>query len=361
VKRVPFSAVPGQPLLVADGVRVWFDTSRGVLRAVDGVSFRVDEGRTLGIVGESGSGKSVLVRSMLNLISSRDVREDGSVRLRGRELRGLATREMGHVWGPEVGVVLQDPMTALNPTLKVGEQLSESLWYHLGLRRGQLRRTSLELLASVGIPDPARRLGDYPHQLSGGMRQRVTIAIALACDPRLLVADEPTTALDVTVQKQILDLLRRQQRERSMGMILVSHDLGVVAGRTDDLAVMYAGELVERGPTRAVFRSYRHPYTEALLHSVPRMTDAAHRRLHVIPGRPPDLVELPAGCRFAVRCPYAQPMCLTARPALTDDDTHAHACFFPVGSAQGAEALARNVAAGTNAAGTTVDVPEAVA
>jgi peptide/nickel transport system ATP-binding protein len=355
VKRDVFSPVPNEPLLVADGVRVWFDTSRGVLRAVDGVSLRVDEGRTLGIVGESGSGKSVLVRSLLNLITSRDVMEDGSVRLRGRELRGRPAKEMAHIWGPEVGVVFQDPMTSLNPTLKVGEQLSESLWYHLGLRRGELWRTALELLESVGIPDAGRRLGDYPHQMSGGMRQRVTIAIALACSPQLLIADEPTTALDVTVQKQILDLLRRQQRERSMGMILVSHDLGVVAGRTDDLAVMYAGELVERGPTRAVFHRYRHPYTEALLHSIPRMSDDAHRRLHVIPGRPPDLVDLPTGCRFAARCRYAQPSCLTDRPALTDRGEHDYACFYPVGSRQGADALAKNLAAGVNAAGAPVE------
>jgi peptide/nickel transport system ATP-binding protein len=268
---------------------------------------------------------------------------------------------MGHIWGPEVGVVFQDPMTSLNPTLKVGEQLSESLWYHLGLRRVELRRTALELLESVGIPDAERRLGVYPHQLSGGMRQRVTIAIALACSPQLLIADEPTTALDVTVQKQILDLLRRQQRERSMGMILVSHDLGVVAGRTDELAVMYAGQLVERGPTRSVFHQYRHPYTEALLHSIPRMSDAAHGRLHVIPGRPPDLVDLPAGCRFAARCPYAQPQCLTARPALTDRGDHDYACFFPVGSEQAAGALAANRERGVNAAGTPVEAVEAVA
>ena len=363
MKRDVFSPVPNEPLLVAKDVRVWFDTSRGVLRAVDGVSLRVDDGRTLGIVGESGSGKSVLVRSMLNLISSRDVMEDGSVRLRGRELRGLPSRDMGHVWGPEVGVVLQDPMTSLNPTLKVGEQLSESLWYHRGLRRADLWRTALDLLESVGIPDAKRRLSVYPHQLSGGMRQRVTIAIALACSPQLLIADEPTTALDVTVQKQILDLLRRQQRERAMGMILVSHDLGVVAGRTDELAVMYAGELVERGPTRAVFHSFRHPYTQALLHSIPRMTDDAHRKLHVIPGRPPDLVDLPAGCRFAERCPYAQPECLDARPALTDRGDHDYACFFPVGSSRGRDALARNRAAGVNAVGTPIGtdaVPEPV-
>jgi peptide/nickel transport system ATP-binding protein len=361
VKRDAFAPVAGEPLLVADDVRVWFDTSRGVLRAVDGVSLRVDEGRTLGIVGESGSGKSVLVRSLLNLITSRDVMEDGSVRLRGRELRGRPAKEMGHIWGPEVGVVFQDPMTSLNPTLKIGEQLSESLWYHLGLRRAELRTTARDLLESVGIPDAVRRLGDYPHQMSGGMRQRVTIAIALACGPKLLIADEPTTALDVTVQRQILDLLRRQQRERSMGMILVSHDLGVVAGRTDELAVMYAGQLVERGPTRSVFRHFRHPYTEALLHSLPRTTDAAHGRLHVIPGRPPDLVDLPVGCRFAARCAYAQPSCLAARPALTDRDGHDYACFFPVGSAQGADALARNRAAGVNAAGTPVDAKEAAA
>jgi len=234
-------------------------------------------------------------------------------------------------------------MTSLNPTLTIGDQVKESLWYHLGLRGRELRRTAVELLGRVGIPEPETRLRDYPHELSGGMRQRVTIAIALACGPRLLVADEPTTALDVTVQKQILDLLKREQRERAMGMILITHDLGVVAGRTDEIAVMYAGRFVERAPTRTLFRQRRHPYTDALLQSIPRLSNPPHRRLHIVPGRPPDLVDLPPGCRFAPRCRYAQARCLEEEPALEMGGVeHEYACFFPVavGSHKDADAVA---------------------
>jgi peptide/nickel transport system ATP-binding protein len=323
--------MPGAALLEVDGLTTTFETPRGTLHAVDDVSLRVDDGRTLGIVGESGSGKSVLVRSILNLVTARNATVTGSVRYRGVELLGLPVREMTHVWGPEVAMVFQDPMTSLNPTLKIGDQIEESLWYHLGLRRHELKAMATALLRSVGIPEPERRLRDYPHELSGGMRQRVTIAIALACGPKLLVADEPTTALDVTVQKQILGLLHRQQRERAMGMILVTHDFGVVAGRTDDIAVMYAGSIVERAPTRTLFRKHRHPYTEALLQSIPRMASPPHERLRVVPGSPPDLVDLPAGCRFAVRCRYAQERCREERPPLLPgaEPGHEFACFYP--------------------------------
>ena len=341
MKRPVFEPVAGAPLLVASDVKVSFSTPRGLLRAVDGVSLRVDAGRTLGIVGESGSGKSVLVRSLLNLVMSRKVIEEGSVVYRGHELRGLSARQMNHIWGPELAMVFQDPMTSLNPTLTIGAQLEESLWYHLGLRRRDLRETAVALLHSVGIPEPARRMRSYPHEMSGGMRQRVTIAIALACGPRLLVADEPTTALDVTVQKQILDLLQRQRREREMGMILVTHDLGVVAGRTDEIAVMYAGSIVERAPTRTLFRQRTHPYTDALLQSIPRMTNEPHTRLRVVPGRPPDLVDLPPGCRFAPRCPFAQARCLEERPALLPvGQGHESACFYPVGTPARAASMA---------------------
>jgi peptide/nickel transport system ATP-binding protein len=319
------------PLLVAEDVQTWFDTPRGVLRAVDGVSLSIEEGRTLGIVGESGSGKTVLARSLLNLVFARHAIQRGSVRFKGRELRGLSIRQMTRVWGMDVAMVFQDPMTSLNPTLRIGDQLKESLWYHLGLRRHELRETSIALLHSVGIPEAERRLRDYPHELSGGMRQRVTIAIALACGPKLLVADEPTTALDVTVQRQILDLLQRQQRERAMGMILVTHDLGVVAGRTDDIAVMYAGRIVERAPTRALFHQRRHPYTDGLLQSIPRLSNEPHTPLRVIPGRPPDLVSLGAGCAFAPRCPVAEPRCFAERPPLTPVGSgHEYACFNPL-------------------------------
>ncbi len=355
MRRPPFVPVEGAPLLEVCDLETGFETPRGLLRAVDGVSFSLEQGKTLGIVGESGSGKTVLARSVLNLVFSRHVVRGGQVLYRGRDLRALSVREMTHVWGVELASVFQDPMTSLNPTLRIGDQLTESLWYHLGLRRHELHRHALALLGSVGIPEPEKRLREYPHELSGGMRQRVTIAIALACGPHLLVADEPTTALDVTVQKQILDLLAAQQRERHMGIILITHDLGVVAGRTDEIAVMYAGKIVERAPTRVLFPDRRHPYTDGLLRSIPRLADDPHTRLSVIPGRPPDLVGLPQGCRFAPRCPHAQPRCLRQQPPLESDGAdHWSACFYPIGSAEGLGARERNRVAGVNAAGTPV-------
>jgi peptide/nickel transport system ATP-binding protein len=343
------------PLLEVDDLRTTFDTARGTVVAVDGVSLRLDEGQTLGIVGESGSGKTVLARSILQLISARNATITGRVRLRGRDLVGLSPKAMRSVWGVEGAMVFQDPMTSLNGTMRVGDQVTESLRYHLDMSRGEARETALALLRSVGIPEPEARIRAYPHQLSGGMRQRVTIAVALACGPRLLVADEPTTALDVTIQRQILDLLGQQKRERAMGMVLITHDLGVVAGRTDRVAVMYAGKVVERGPTRVLFHERRHPYTDALLRSIPRMSNPGHTRLQVIPGRPPDLVALPEACAFAARCRHAQPRCREEQPPLVDAGAdHEHACFYPVGTDEGRDALARNVAAGRNAAGLPV-------
>jgi peptide/nickel transport system ATP-binding protein len=343
------------PLLEVDDLRTTFDTARGTVVAVDGVSLRLDEGQTLGIVGESGSGKTVLARSILQLISARNATITGRVRLRGRDLVGLSAKAMRSVWGVEGAMVFQDPMTSLNGTMRVGDQVTESLRYHLDMSRGEARETALALLRSVGIPEPEARIRAYPHQLSGGMRQRVTIAVALACGPRLLVADEPTTALDVTIQRQILDLLEQQKRERAMGMVLITHDLGVVAGRTDRVAVMYAGKVVERGPTRVLFHERRHPYTDALLRSIPRLSNPGHTRLQVIPGRPPDLVALPEACAFAARCRHAQPRCREEQPALVDGGAdHEHACFYPVGTDEGRDALARNVAAGRNAAGLPV-------
>jgi peptide/nickel transport system ATP-binding protein len=342
-------------LLEVDDLRVSFDTARGEVVAVDGVTLRLDAGHTLGIVGESGSGKTVLARSILQLISARNATIEGSVRLSGRELTGLSPKAMRGVWGVEAAMVFQDPMTSLNATMRIGDQITESLRYHLDMSRPEARTTAVALLRSVGIPEPGTRLGAYPHQLSGGMRQRVTIAIALACGPRLLVADEPTTALDVTIQKQILDLLERQQAERAMGLVLITHDLGVVAGRSDRIAVMYAGRVVERGPTRVLFHHRSHPYTDGLLRSIPRLSNPGHSRLAVIPGRPPDLVALPDACAFAPRCRYAQPRCLEARPELLDvGQGHEHACFFPIGTPEGADALARNAAAGETMTGLPV-------
>jgi peptide/nickel transport system ATP-binding protein len=340
------------PLLVVDDLRTTFLTPRGPLTAVDGVSIDLQVSETLGVVGESGSGKSVLVRSVMGLLPS-SAAVSGAVLYKGTDTRRLSRRESRHFWGTQMAMVFQDPMTSLNPVKKIGVALTESMRFHLGIGRDEARGRALGLLQQVGIPAPERRLDEYPHQLSGGMRQRVTIAIALACDPALLIADEPTTALDVTVQKQILDLLSSLQAERGMGMILITHDLGVVAGRADRIAVMYAGRVVETAPTRTLFAAMRHPYTEALLRSIPRIEYQSHTRLEAISGRPPDLVNPPVGCRFAARCRYAQPRCLVEDPALmpSGEPGHRHACFYPVGTPAGAEALAVNESAGRTAAG----------
>jgi peptide/nickel transport system ATP-binding protein len=344
------------PLLDVKDVQTHFRTDRGLVRAVDGVSFSLERGKTIGIVGESGCGKSVLSRSIMGLLTSNAVR-NGSIAFEGREIGQADTETMKRYWGTQMSMVFQDPMTSLNPVMRIGNQIMESLRYHLDVTKEYAEETALALLRSVGIPEAERRLREYPHQLSGGMRQRVMIAIALACGPKLLFADEPTTALDVTVQAQILDLLQGQQRERFMAMVLVTHDLGVVAGRTDDIAVMYAGRIVEKAPTRALFANTRHPYTEALLKSIPKLAHASHTRLEAITGRPPDLVNPPPGCKFAPRCPYAQEQCLQSEPPLADDPTdpgHSYRCFFPVGTEAGEQALARNLAAGETATGMPV-------
>jgi peptide/nickel transport system ATP-binding protein len=332
------------PLLEVADLITHFRTARGMVRAVDGVSLSLDRGRTLGVVGESGSGKTVLSRSIMGLLPRTNVLRSGEVRFAGRELTALPERELRDIWGAEIGMVFQDPMTSLNPVMRVERQITESLRHHLDIDRAEARRRALALLDSVGIPEPEHRLGDYPHQLSGGMRQRVTIAVALACGPRLLMADEPTTALDVTVQAQILDLLARQQQERYMAMVLVTHDLGVVAGRTDEIAVMYAGKVVEKAPTGTLFTDMKMPYTEALVKSIPKLSDPSHTPLSTIPGRPPDLVNLPPGCRFYARCPYAQQRCRDEEPPLQEATTpgHVYRCWFPVGTPEGRDALERN-------------------
>ena len=239
---------------------------------------------------------------------------------------------MSDYWGDQMAMVFQDPMTSLNPVMRIGNQITEGLRQHLDITKEHARETALTLLSSVGIPEPERRLKQYPHEMSGGMRQRVMIAIAIACGPKLLFADEPTTALDVTVQAQILDLLQAQQRERYMAMILVTHDLGVVAGRADEIAVMYAGRVVEKAPTKVLFSSLRHPYTEALLASIPKLGDPSHTRLQTIGGRPPNLISPPQGCKFSPRCAYAQDKCHTEDPPLTEPDAEGHQfrCWFPV-------------------------------
>jgi peptide/nickel transport system ATP-binding protein len=343
------------PLLDVNEVKTYFKTERGLVHAVDGVSLTLERGKTLGVVGESGCGKSVLSRSIMGLLPGNAERH-GSIKFEGREIGAADTDTMRSYWGTQMSMVFQDPMTSLNPVMKIGNQITEPLRYHLDVSRDYAEDTALALLQSVGIPEAERRLSEYPHQLSGGMRQRVMIAIALACGPKLLFADEPTTALDVTVQAQILDLLDKQQSERFMAMVLVTHDLGVVAGRAEATAVMYAGRVVEYAPTRELFSMTRHPYTEALLKSIPKLNQASHTRLEAITGRPPDLVQPPAGCKFAARCPYAQSRCLEEEPELSDANSPGHSfrCFYPVGTDAGKAALADNLAAGVTAAGLPV-------
>jgi peptide/nickel transport system ATP-binding protein len=321
-------------LLEVEDLRTHFDTPRGRVRAVDGVTFTLERGKALGVVGESGSGKTILSRSLMGLLPKRGTRRSGTVRFEGVELTALTPRELRAFWGQEMAMIFQDPMSSLNPLMKIGRQIGEPLHVHLGMSWDDARQTAERLLADVGIPEATRRLEQYPHELSGGMRQRVMIAVALSCGPTLLLADEPTTALDVTVQAQILDLLQDQRRDRNMSLILVTHDLGVVAGHTDEIAVMYAGKVVERAPTRVLFERMKMPYTEALLQSIPKLDQPSHTRLNVIPGRPPDLVNPPVGCRFAPRCPYAQERCQVEEPPLLEAETpgHTYACWYPVGS-----------------------------
>ena len=297
-------------LLEVTDVATWFETDRGLVHAVDGVSFTLARGRTLGIVGESGSGKTVLSRSIMGLLPKKGVVRNGSILFEGVEIGNATPKQMREYWGANMAMVFQDPMTALNPVMKIGKQITESIRNNLDVTRSFAQELAVSLLESVRVPDPERRMGEYPHQLSGGLRQRVCIAVALACGPQLLLADEPTTALDVTVQAQVLDVLEAQQRERFMALLLVTHDLGVVAGRADEVIVMYAGQVVEKASTATLFSDMKMPYTEALLRSIPKIAQPSHTRLAAIPGRPPDLVDPPSGCRFAARCAYVQDRCL---------------------------------------------------
>lgn len=320
----------GALLSVEDAV-VDLPTPRGNLRAVDHVDLTVGAGRTLGIVGESGCGKTMLSRAILQLLPKK-AKPSGRVMFDGQDLLKLPAEKLRKLRGRSLAVVFQDPMTSLNPVLTIGTQLIETIVEHLALDLGKARQRSIELLAAVGIPAPEQRLSQYPHQLSGGMRQRVAIAIALSCEPKLLIADEPTTALDVTIQAQILDLLAREQRRRHMAMIIITHDLGVVAGRTDEVAVMYAGRVVERAPTPTLFKQMRMPYTEALLAALPKLDAAPHTPLPAISGRPPDPTRPLKGCSFAPRCRYAADRCSTEKPPLRAAETpgHLYACFHPI-------------------------------
>ena len=307
------------PRLVVDHLKTYFFTAGGLVKAVDDVSFAISAGETLALVGESGCGKSMTALSILRLLPDPGRVVGGEIRLDGHDLLRLPASEMRRIRGNDVSMIFQEPMTSLNPVLRIGEQIAEALRLHQGDNPRQALEQAAELLNQVGISDPTRRLRDYPHQLSGGQRQRVMIAIALACDPHLLIADEPTTALDVTIQAQIMDLLLQLKEERRMAMLLISHDLGVVAGNADRLAVMYAGQIVESGSVDQVFSNPLHPYTQGLLQCIPRL---GHKQpLTAIPGQLPDLVQRADGCLFLERCPGPQRPCGHQVPELREIET----------------------------------------
>ena len=316
-----------EPLLRVRDLKTYFVTDRGAgtARAVDGVSFDLHPGETLGIVGESGCGKTVTSLSILRLIPEPPghIRPGSYIEFEGRNLLTLAPKELRAIRGNRIAMIFQEPMTSLNPVLTIGDQVAEAAIVHQRLSRRAARARAVEMLRQVGIPDPGSRVDDYPHQLSGGMRQRVMIAMALICHPQILIADEPTTALDVTIQAQILELLQRLQQQLSMAVLLITHDLGVVAGSADRVVVMYAGQVVETAPTPELFASPRHPYTEGLMASIPRL-DRPRERLHSIPGSVPAATAWPAGCRFHPRCPFAWEKCRTEEPPLLDTEIAGH-------------------------------------
>ncbi len=319
-------------LLAVRDLRVEFQTLEGVVHAVNGVSFSVRPGQTLGIVGESGCGKSVSVLSVMRLIPQPPGRIlSGQVEFDGRDLLRLSPADMQQVRGKDISMIFQDPMTSLNPALTIGRQIGETMMVHKGLDEKQARQASRELLEQVGIPNPELRLEDYPHHFSGGMRQRVMIAMALSCKPRLLIADEPTTALDVTIQVQILDLVKQLRDQLGMAVIWISHDLAVIAEIADRVAVMYSGYLVEEADVFELYRQPLHPYTLALLHSLPRMDTGELDKLSAIPGSPPDMTRLPPGCPFASRCNCAIAHCRTENPPLVEvAPDHRSACWVDV-------------------------------
>jgi len=317
-------------LLEVEDLKTQIRLRRGTVHAVDGLSFEVESGETLGIVGESGCGKTMAAMSIIRLLPRGGFIAGGEIRLEGRDLAKLSDAELRAVRGNQVGMVFQDPMNSLNPTMMIGKQIAEVVTTHRDVSKAAAMDRAAEVLELVGLPRPKERLRDYPHQLSGGLRQRVMIAMALACDPKLLIADEPTTALDVTIQEQILSLLDRIKRELGMGIMLITHDMGVIAGRADRVLVMYAGRKVETAETLELFKNVRHPYTEALLASIPQLDQDRSQELYSIPGLPPDLRRPPLACRFAARCAFATEQCRNHDPPLGGEDSnHPYACFHP--------------------------------
>ena len=318
-------------LLEIQDLRVAFGTRDGVVKAVDGVSLSLDRGRTLGIVGESGSGKSVTALTVMGLTRLPNASVEGRVLLDGLDLLSLPSDELRHVRGRRVAMIFQDPLSSLHPLYKVGWQIVEAIRAHEDVSESVARRRALDALREVGIPSAAERVDSYPHELSGGMRQRVMIAMALVLDPEILIADEPTTALDVTVQAQILDLIRNLQEEHGTAVVLITHDLGVVAETADEVAVMYAGRVAERGTLETVLEAPEHPYTWGLLRSIPARGASASERLEPIKGSPPSLIHVPSGCAFHPRCPHAFSVCPQKEPALLESEPgHAVACHLPV-------------------------------
>jgi peptide/nickel transport system ATP-binding protein len=320
-------------LLAVEGLYVHFETEDGIVKAVDGVSFGVEPGRTLGIVGESGCGKSVANLTILGLTRAPNAQISGSILFEGRDLTALPDEQMRAIRGNEIAMIFQDPLSSLHPFYKVGDQIVEAVRAHNDVPESAARDRAVELLGEVGIPEPKKRLDDYPHEFSGGMRQRAMIAIALANEPKLLIADEPTTALDVTTQAQILTLIDLLQVEYGMAVILITHDLGVVAENADEVAVMYAGRIVEHAPVETVFAAPQHPYTWGLLRSIPTIASGDEQRLVPIEGQPPSLITLPSGCSFHPRCPYVRPRHRVVDPGLEAVDRepgHEVACLLPV-------------------------------
>jgi oligopeptide transport system ATP-binding protein len=319
------------PILEVKGLKTHFRTRDGKIKAVNGVSFDLEEGEAIGIVGESGSGKSVTALSILRLLPTPPAEiTDGEINFEGRDLLDMDERELRKIRGGQISMIFQDPISSLNPVMRISEQLLEPLNIHMGLKGEEAYNRAVELLRAVGIPAPERRIRGYPHEFSGGMRQRVMIAIAIATNPKVLIADEPTTALDVTVQAQILDLINTLRRDLHTAVILITHDLGVVAGIADRILVMYAGHIAERAPTEELFANPRHPYTLGLLASVPRLDDVGVNELQTIPGAPPDMLNPPQGCPFQPRCPFAIEKCQTFPPDITVGRQHTAACWVDV-------------------------------